>query len=53
LIVKEDDRSHTRVVFHIPFENSQPLMKAIVQNATLTAMKTPVGPKPSGCAAGL
>src|SRR5262245_55536413 len=41
---------YTRFVFHMPFENSQPLTKAIVVNATLTAMNTPVGPKPKGCA---
>ena len=40
---------YTLFVFHMPFENSQPLIKAMVENATLTAMKTPVGPKPSGC----
>jgi hypothetical protein len=34
----------------MPFENSHPLTKAMVENATLTAMKTPVGPKPRGCA---
>ena len=39
---------YTRLVFHNPFENNQPLTKAIVENATLTAMNTPVGPKPNG-----
>lgn len=39
-----------RFVFHIPFENSHPATNAIVEKATLTALKTPVGPKPRGCA---
>lgn len=34
----------------MPFENSHPLTRAIVENATLTAMNTPVGPNPKGCA---
>jgi hypothetical protein len=40
--------SQTHFVFHIPLENSHPATKAIVEKATLTATKTPVGPKLRG-----
>ena len=36
--------------FQVPFRNSHALTNASVENATLTAMNTPVGPKPSGYA---
>jgi hypothetical protein len=35
----------------MPFENGHPLTRAIVENATLTAMNTPVGPNPKGARA--